>query len=270
MAATNDRMTICCMPSDSAKVDPSVADRRGTDGVRVSGRLRFSFGWLRTLAAIAFVALTISLGEWQSGRAGTKLALQEAAEQGLRAPPITIGAAAVAARDVQGRRVVARGEYDPARGVLLDNRVYRGRPGYEVVMPLRLEGSEALLLVNRGWVAAGRTRDVLPAVPTPPGIVTVEGVATVPPLKVFELGPETSGRVWQHLLLDRYAAWARASVQPIVVQQTSDAADGLVRDWPRPDLGADKNRAYALQWYAFAALTVILYVILNLKRDRKP
>jgi surfeit locus 1 family protein len=228
---------------------------------------RFAPRWPTTLAAIGFVALTVSLGQWQTRRAETKIALQEEVERGLSAAPMPIGTAAIAADEVKGRRVVARGEYDDSHSVLLDNRVYRGRPGYEVVTPLRVDGGDRLLLVNRGWTPAGRTRDELPSVATPAGVVRVEGVAMVPPEKVFELGPEAPGRRWQHLRLDRYAEWAGVPVQPFVVQQTSDAADGLVRDWPRPDLGVDKHRAYALQWYAFALLTVILYVVLNVERE---
>jgi surfeit locus 1 family protein len=228
---------------------------------------RFAPRWPTTLAALAFVALTLTLGQWQTRRAETKIALQEAVERGLSGPPLAIGTALVAADAAKGRRVVARGEYDDSRTVLLDNRVQRGRPGYEVVTPLRVEGGDRLLLVNRGWTPAGRTRDELPSVSTPGGVVRVEGVAVVPPEKFFELGREAPGRRWQHLRLDRYAAWAGSPVQPFIVQQTSDAADGLVRDWPRPDVGVDKHKAYALQWYAFAVLTVILYVVLNFERE---
>ncbi|HWR87335.1 MAG TPA: hypothetical protein VN277_02820, partial [Acidiferrobacterales bacterium] len=47
-------------------------------------------------------------------------------------------------------------------------------------------------------------------------------------------------------------------LQPVLVQQTSVADDALVREWERPDLGIDKHRGYALQWYALAALTAVL------------
>lgn len=228
---------------------------------------RFAPRALPTLAAIAFVALTVSLGQWQTRRAETKMALQAAVENGLSAPPIRIGTGALAADDVKGRRVVARGQYDDGLTVLLDNRVHRGRPGYEVVTPVRVDGGGPLVLVNRGWAPAGRTRDELPTVRAPQGTVVVEGVAVVPPAKVFALGDDAPGRRWQHLRLERFAEWAKAPVQPFVVQQTSDVDDGLLRDWPRPDVGVDKHRAYALQWYAFAALTVILYVLLNIERE---
>jgi cytochrome oxidase assembly protein ShyY1 len=55
-------------------------------------------------------------------------------------------------------------------------------------------------------------------------------------------------------------------LQPFVIEQASDAQDGFVRQWERPDAGVDRHRSYALQWYSFAFLTVVLYVVLNFKR----
>jgi cytochrome oxidase assembly protein ShyY1 len=55
-------------------------------------------------------------------------------------------------------------------------------------------------------------------------------------------------------------------LQPFVIEQTSDARDGLARVWQPPDAGADRNRGYALQWYLFAVLAAILYVALNFRR----
>jgi surfeit locus 1 family protein len=42
----------------------------------------------------------------------------------------------------------------------------------------------------------------------------------------------------------------------------------LVRDWPRAESGAEKNDSYALQWYALAVLSVILFFVLNVKRGK--
>jgi cytochrome oxidase assembly protein ShyY1 len=91
-------------------------------------------------------------------------------------------------------------------------------------------------------------------------------VAVVPGA-IYELAaapPE--GRVWQNLQLDRYAQWSGLALQPIVVEQTSGADDGLSREWPRPDAGVDKHRIYALQWYSFAALAAGLYVFFGFRR----
>ena len=62
------------------------------------------------------------------------------------------------------------------------------------------------------------------------------------------------------------AAWSGLELQPVVIQQKNDAGDGLVRDWHRRDIGADRHRGYALQWFSLALLTVVLYVVLNFER----
>jgi len=123
------------------------------------------------------------------------------------------------------------------------------------------------VLVNRGWTAAGARRDSLPQIPTPAGMETVEGIAVVPSSHILELDAKTEeGIVWQNLVIARYANWSGLKLQPVVLQQTSGAADGLARVWARPDTGADKHRGYAFQWYALAATILILYVALSYRR----
>jgi surfeit locus 1 family protein len=230
-------------------------------------RWQFRPGLVVTVATIAFCGLTVALGLWQTRRAAEKDRLQatldlRAAQPALGVPPLPATADAVALR-----RVTARGEYAERFGILLDNKVHRGRVGYEVVTPLRLAGGTVHVLVNRGWVAAGRTRDEVPAVPAPRGPQTVEGVAVVPAARVYELAADVPrNAVWQHLVLERYRAWSGLELAPFVLQQTNDAGDGLAREWDRPDAGADRHRSYALQWFSLAALAVVLYVVLNTRR----
>jgi surfeit locus 1 family protein len=235
-------------------------------------RWRFRPGWIPSVAAIAFVALAITAGNWQMRRAVEKEDRADTSAARAKEPPATVGPAPVEGAELVWRNVQVQGEYMADKAILLDNRVLRGRVGYEVLTPLRIADADARLsstyvVVDRGWVPAGATRAALPQVPTPAGVQRVEGLATVPPLRVFELGESPpTGRVWQHFLLDRYRAWSALQLQPIVILQTNEAADGLIRDWTPPEAGSVKHRSYALQWYSFAILTVILYVVLNLKR----
>ena len=53
-----------------------------------------------------------------------------------------------------------------------------------------------------------------------------------------------------------------------VIEQHSALDDGLIRDWPRPDLGVEMHESYALQWYSLAALSVVLLFALNFKREK--
>lgn len=231
------------------------------------GTRRFRPAFLPGIAALVAIALTVSLGNWQSRRAEEKLALGRSLDDAARRVQLALPPRPVDARDYEFARVSARGEYSTRHTVLLDNKVLRGAPGYQVLTPLKLAGGELYVLVNRGWVAAGTRRDVLPQIRTPAGGVTVEGVAVVPGSHILELDTNTvEGMVWQNLVLARYAKWSGLKLQPIVLQQSSDAADGLARVWARPDTGADMHRGYAFQWYALAVTVLIFYVAFSFKR----
>ena len=117
---------------------------------------RFTPSVWSTLAAVGGIALTLALGYWQLGRAQEKLELATARAAAATQPPIHLGQSAIDAASVEEHRVEARGRFDPRRMILLDNRVRSGMAGYEVVMPLALEGGPMHVLVNRGWVRGDR------------------------------------------------------------------------------------------------------------------
>jgi surfeit locus 1 family protein len=137
-----------------------------------------------------------------------------------------------------------------------------------VLTPLRVDGSAFAILVNRGWVAVGRSRERVPAPPTPAGRVRLEGMAVDPSSRFVELGDAApQGRVWQNLDFARYAKTSGLRLQPVLLQQTSDTADGLQRDWPRPDTGVDTHVSYAFQWYSLATILMVLWLVMNVRRD---
>jgi surfeit locus 1 family protein len=230
------------------------------------GTRRFRPAFLPGVAALAAIALTLSLGNWQSRRAEEKLALGRDLDDAARHAVLALPSRPVDAHDYEFRKVSARGEYSAKYTILLDNKVLHGDAGYQVLTPLRIAGGDMYVLVNRGWVAAGVRRDSLPQIQTRTGTETVEGIAVVPSSHIFELGAKTEeGIVWQNLVLARYAKWSGLRLQPVVLQQTSDAADGLVRAWGRPDTGVNMHRGYAFQWYALATTILIIYVALSFK-----
>jgi len=77
---------------------------------------------------------------------------------------------------------------------------------------------------------------------------------------------EASGKVRQSLDIGEFAAQTGLKLRPYFLEQHSPADDGLVRDWPRPDAGVAMHESYSLQWYSFAALTVILLLALSFRR----
>jgi len=222
-----------------------------------------------TLAALFFFVLTLWLGDWQSERADTKRALQARFDAALEAAVIHVGGTLLDRDSVLYRRVEVEGTFDDARTILLDNRVYNGVAGYHVLTPLKIQGSQLAILVNRGWVTTGRSRDLLPQTPTPQGVIKLVGVATDPHSRYVELVHGTSqGRVWQNLDFERFAANYGTSLQPVLLLQSNQMEDGLVRDWPRPDTGVGMHVSYAFQWYSLAATLTVLWLVLNVKRHR--
>lgn len=162
-----------------------------------------------------------------------------------------------------------RGEFLPARTVLLDNKQRQGRTGYEVVTPLKLSASDMHVLVNRGWIAGGATREHIPAVATPAGEVLVEGIVREHLPRVLQAGPAARDRVRQNLAIEDFAAETGLALLPFVIEQHSSLADGLARDWPRQSSGPEKNEMYAVQWYSLAALAVVLLVVLSFRKAER-
>jgi surfeit locus 1 family protein len=220
-----------------------------------------------TLAALFFFVLTLWLGNWQTGRAEEKRAMQVRVNTAMREPPVHVGAEALDRASVLDRRIEVTGQFDDAHTILLDNRVHQGLAGYYVLTPLRIEGGARALLVNRGWVAAGADRSRLPHPPVAVDTVHLEGRAGDPHSRYVELGDATPlGRLWQNLDFERYATQYGLPLQPVLLLQTSPLPDGLIRDWPRPDTGVSTHVGYAFQWYSLASTLAVLWLVLNIRR----
>ena len=228
---------------------------------------RFQPRLVTTLVAAAAIALTLALANWQLGRAHEKEAAAARLELRAKDPPFRLTAAEAKAQDVEWRRVAARGRFEPAHAVLIDNRVRGGIAGYHVVMPLALEGSDRYVLVNRGWVAGTGERSRLPEIRTPAGTVEIAGLAVVPSRRFLELAPAAiEGKVWQNLTLERYREAVGVPLQPFVIRQDSPLDDGLVREWDPPDLGVNTHYGYAFQWLALGATVLVIYLVTHVKR----
>jgi len=233
------------------------------------GRWRFAPGMWPTLAAAALIALTVSLGNWQTERAAYKRLLQARVDAGERDPVLRIGSEKVNKAQVLYRRVQAVGVFEPKHEIWLDNRIYNGVAGYHVLTPLKLAGGNTYVLVNRGWLPVGTSRNVQPHVNAITAEVKIDGYAFDPNTRYFELSNSPpQGKLWQNLNFERYAARSRLNLQPFLLQQRNDTGDGLIRDWPRPDTGVAMHVSYAMQWYGLAATLGVLWLVLNLKRKR--
>ena len=232
----------------------------------MNARTRF---WLTTVAALLAVAATLSLGRWQLARATYKESLQTAMQ--TQSAKVVLNAAdLVAATDPQAlvyQTARVQGTWLPEKTVFLDNRQMQGHVGFFVLTPLLLQGSSAVLLVQRGWAPRNfEDRSRLPSVETPRGVVEVQGHIALSPGRLYELGTAGAGAIRQNLDLVQFKAESGLPLLAMTLQQTGAASEGLLRDWPAVNLGVDKHYGYAFQWFGLAALFALLYLWFHIVR----
>lgn len=228
---------------------------------------RIPTAWRRALVwavALAAMALTASLGRWQLSRAAEKEALQAAIAERQRLPALDGASLAQAlsddqARELLHRAITLRGQWLADRTVFLDNRPMARQTGFYVLTPLRLTGSDRVVLVQRGWAPRHQVeRSLLPPVQTPTGAVQVSGRIAAHPPRVYQLGQEQGGAIRQNLDLDAWRAETGLPLAPVLVVQTGAASDGLQRDWPEAASGVEKHYGYAFQWFGLCTLIGLL------------
>lgn len=257
----------------------TISSIRMMTNLKNMGRLcAFRFRPGATLLALVLAAVFVALGLWQWDKAERQAAAQALLDARGREAPLSLPATRIDdAAAFHYRRVVVRGRYRGAGQILLDNQVVDGRAGYRVLTPFAIDGApgnaRVEVLVDRGWVAAPADRDRLPdavhaAVSPEPTFIS--GIAAVPARRHFALAADTAppggNARWQFPDLDRYARAAERELQPVVIRLDAELPHGFLRVWPRPDARHERHRAYAGQWFGFAASTVGIWAWFGLRR----
>lgn len=219
--------------------------------------------WLAAGASFVLIALGIALGDWQLNRAQFKRNLAQMVQSQSDLPVLRHQLATPLSLDGKDlhRRVQLRGHWLPDATIFWDNRQMGGKNGFIVLTPFRLEASNVIVLVQRGWVQRNfLDRTQVPAVETPQGAVNIQGHIVPFPSKRIALGDEESGPIWQNPSLSTFQARFGSAVANISVRLTDGNDDGLLRAWPAPDDGVDKHLGYAFQWFTLSAVVAIYFL----------
>ena len=197
-------------------------------------------------------------------------------------PILSANVGSLTLEEASERRMIARGQYIPESAIWLDNRPRPIPPsgstsaqsGFYLLMPLKLEGKDEVLWVNRGWAPRNNeNRETLPPVQTPNKVVNIEGIVFAHPGKVFELGSNkitadvSRPRIEQNFDLTaevKLHSWNQA---PFILREVEvGREDGLLRDWAPLTSGVDRHYAYAFQLFALAFAGFVFWLLSGLRQ----
>lgn len=233
---------------------------------------------LMLIMAVIVLLTMLRLGVWQLERADHKSAIlsQRLAKSELAAVDLLSIVDGMQIDQDRFRQVIASGNYDAQKSIYIDNQVVNGRVGYQVFTPLILPSNQAIL-VGRGWLPVGDSRDVLPDFDTPLEPQKLMGRLNLPMAKPplwNDAYKVNNGAVWQYLPIAQYAHQMQLTVLPLVLELApeqvsvkTEVETSFVRKWAAVnDEWVAKHQGYAFQWFAMALAFFIACVVLLIRR----
>ncbi len=233
-------------------------------------RLSFRFRFIPFIAAVVVAIIALSLGNWQTRRAEEKQNLAHEQAQQAALPAVDLQLLGESTAPANFRAVQMMGTFMKEWPIYLDNRPYQGKAGFYLLMPFKLKESGKIIIIMRGWLPRDmQDRQKLAITPTPEGMVKLEGVIRSSVGKVMQLGSEQAlqaGVIRQNFQVAELSKASGLHIENIIVEQTTEVKDGLIRDWPQPSLGSDKHKGYAFQWFGLAVTALLFFIVTGFKR----
>jgi len=212
----------------------------------------------------------VSMAQWQSGKAEYKDKLHASIVARKDLAPVSLDELPENVDDRLFMPVVVSGRFDSEHYFLLDNRIFDGRVGYDVYMPLQLSNGERVL-VNRGFVPQGRTRQDLPKITTPVNTVQIKGLLDMPPSKTVVLADNVNRsdswpKVLQYVDLAEIQGFLGSHMFDMILWLDPNDPECLGGGLPALNLDSAKNSGYAFQWYAMCVALTGIYFFVNTRK----
>ncbi|MEN8213399.1 MAG: SURF1 family protein [Pseudomonadota bacterium] len=230
---------------------------------------QFRIQALPTIVMGVLVPLFLGLGIWQLERADQKRSLAASLEMRRKLPPMPLTADLPDAGELEFRKVTATGRLLGDRTVLIENRKHQGKSGFHVITPLALDDAR-IVLVNRGWVSGQEQASAAPDASAAGGTLVIEGEVNIPQPPALKLDLKITQAEalpqWPYLTLENYAAWSGLDILPFLILQAADDSSGFIRRWPQPRVNDAMHTGYAVQWFAFALIALLIWLRLCIHR----
>lgn len=220
-----------------------------------------SYSLFKTFVALLLIAGCGWAAQWQYHRGVDRHERNNQIESRIELPAITIDEASKDAPANEWRTVVTEGEFDATRQILLRNRYFEGKYGFEVLTAFKDKSGQEFW-VDRGWVQAGATATIQPELPPlPTSTVQIEGRLrldrSLPQGKFFAIPTGNRGG-----LISEANAQSSNRESGIDSNFYLDLLGGSTADLTPevsaslPELSDGPHFAYALQWVIFGGLVI--------------
>ncbi len=214
------------------------------------------------MLCVFFVLIFIWLGVWQLHRYHYKKILMNNYQSRLQAAPKPFSD--IKNEDIQFQSVIVKGRYLKDSVMLIQNRLYQGRLGFEVLTPFQVADSEKLLLVDRGWIEKPANQ-AIPKVTLDQEVLTTTGYIKLLDEHQFILGknilyPLIHPLTMQKIDIAELSKLTHFSYYPFVLRLALSEQNGFVRDWTITAVEPERHMGYAIQWFVMAFVLMLAYL----------
>lgn len=221
-----------------------------------------------TLLTTLFILLFLRLGFWQCSRAHEKEQMLKQYTALIKKSPIDWSHAK--GLPLQYQTIKVQGRYLPAV-FFLDNQHEQHQLGYHVLSPFLMDDGR-IVFVDRGWVKADASRQILPTIETPSDRQKIDGSAYYPHVASWTLGPMLEKRkddvyVIEQIDPKKLSQILQKKVYPFIIRLDKQQAHGFVREWAVVSMPPQRHIAYAIQWFVMALVILMIFIALNLKKN---
>jgi len=174
-----------------------------------------------------------------------------------------------------GLQVAVNGQLDNQQYWLLDNQVYQGQVGYDVLVMLTLANSAETILVNLGWVKAPATRAELPSVSLPSSLKSTTIQLKQGKLSGFSLQDKQaqSEEGWpkrvQTIDLSLFTKQSGQAMASLIGYRQGNGDEIATPHYQAVVMSPQKHQAYAVQWLLIGVACVVVALFASKKKELK-
>ena len=231
-------------------------------------RKKFKPGVRITIFFIIFAVLFFSLGIWQIERGQAKTQIMSEFENKLTKDPFYLNA-----ESKKWDRVLVNGKWENKKQLLIDNVIHQGIAGYKVLTPLRINETNKLILVDRGWIKQNKFRDQLPDIQIPEDFASVIGTLEQPELGLVlsdELISNNWPKISQTKNVEVISKAYTEEIFPMILLADPLLKNSLeyIKITPT-NMTPIKHYGYSSQWFLMFLVLCFMYIWYGLSRNAK-